>query len=222
MTPARICHDGEVIRLAIDAAIPLETQLGRAADAIRSGQVVAYPTDTLYGLAVDPLSVVALERLFRLKGRDSDRAVALIAADGDQVAHVAEISPLAARLAARFWPGPLTLLLPARPSLAPAVVRDGLVGVRVPDHAVARTLARLAGCPVTATSANPSGDPGTPDPDRVARLLPKVDVLVDAGTSPGGNPSTIVNVSGATVELVRAGAIAWERVLESIGSAAHQ
>jgi L-threonylcarbamoyladenylate synthase len=208
-----------VVRLTIDDSAPLDVQLEAAAAAIARGEVVAFPTDTLYGLAVDPRNEEALDRLFALKGREAHRTVALIAADRRQVEEHFVLSPVAGRLADRFWPGPLTLVLDPRSHLAPAVTGpDGRVGVRVPAHEVARRLARCCGHPVTATSANPSGSPPTTDPAEVARQLPAVAVLLDAGPAPGGAASTVVDAADAAPRLLRAGAVPWERVLESLGS----
>ena len=191
-----------------------------AVDALRRGQVVAYPTDTLYGLAVNPANGDAVSRLFALKGRPLDKAIPLIAADLDQVRDWTTMTPLAERLAASFWPGPLTLVVATRRVVDPRVLGDGgTVAIRVPDQGVARTLAAAAGCPITSTSANASGQPPTPNPDGVARTLPAVDVLVDDGVTTGGVASTIVDATGTQPILVRAGAIAWERVLESLGPA---
>jgi L-threonylcarbamoyladenylate synthase len=191
-----------------------------AVEAMRRGLVVAYPTDTLYGLAVDPANAGAVTKLFALKGRDLARAIPLIAADLSQVRAWTTVTPLAERLAEAFWPGPLTLVLRAAVNIDTRVLaEDGTVAIRVPDHAVARALAAAAGCPVTSTSANPSGQPPTADADEVARALPAVDVLIDGGLTPGGAPSTIVDATGSLPVLIRAGAIAWERVLESLGPA---
>lgn len=191
-----------------------------AVTALRSGQVVAYPTDTLYGLAVDPANVSAVTRLFTLKGRALDKAIPLIAGSVDQVRAWTRLTALGERLAEAFWPGPLTLVLAATQPIDQRVLGDGgTVAVRVPDLAVACALATNAGCPITSTSANTSGQPATADPDEVARTLPAVDMLLDDGMTRGGAPSTIVDATGTRPVLIRAGAIAWERVLESLGPA---
>lgn len=179
--------------------------------------MAAIPTDTLYGLAADPFSAAAIARLFAVKGRSAGRAVALIAADLDQV--IAQVGPLPAtarRLAAAYWPGPLTMLL-ARPASIPAELVGGgdRVGVRVPNHDVARDLCRACGHVLTATSANISGEPASNDPDVIARVFADSDVelLLDAGKSPGGAPSTIVDVlDDGVLHLVRPGAIEWEEI----------
>lgn len=194
----------------------LEKAIRLAAAVIAAGGVVAFPTDTFYGLAADPRSDAALDRLFGLKGRPQDRTVPLIAADTAQVAAVAHVSPLAGALGRAFWPGPLTLVLEARAGLAAAALQDGRVAVRVPDHPVARALALAVGHPITATSANRSGVPATPDPQRVKQSLPGLDLVLAVGPAPGGPASTIVDASGAAPRLVRAGAVAWARVLESL------
>lgn len=202
-------------RLPVDTGASGLAAIAEAVAAIRRGGVVAIPTDTLYGLAANPFDPRAVDRVFDIKGRRANLPLPLIAADLEQVAHwIGEPSADVARLAQRFWPGPLTLLLPAPASLAPAVAAGtGKVGVRVPDHAVARALCRACGEPLTATSANRSGEPATADPDEVARTLGGyVDVLLDSGPTRGGPPSTVVDVGGAQWTLVRAGAVGWDDI----------
>lgn len=203
-----------MIRLVVDAARPDPAALRDAAAVIARGGIVAIPTDTLYGLAADPFNPEAVARVFAVKHRPPERAIPLIAADRGQVEQAfGPLPPGAARVAAQFWPGPLTLLVPAVPTLAAAVSSDaGRVGVRVPAHAVARELCRACGTPLTATSANVSGEPATSDPDDVASGLTDLDLLIDAGRTAGGAPSTIVDVDGDRVTLVRAGAISWDKV----------
>jgi len=207
-------------RIAIDAQRPDAASLQEAAAVIKAGGIVAMPTDTLYGLAADPFSTAAVERVFAAKGRAAERALPLVAADIAQVEEqLGALPPDGRRLAAAYWPGPLTLLLP-RPSTMPEAVTGGLahVGVRVPAHAVARDLCRACGCLLTATSANPSGAPASADPDDVERSMGEgVALLLDAGLTPGGPPSTIVNVSGDVIRLVRPGAIPWEEVQACLG-----
>jgi L-threonylcarbamoyladenylate synthase len=206
-----------VTRISIDSAVALEPQLAEAVTAIRRGGVVAFPTDTLYGLAADPRQPDALRRLMDLKGRAAEKTVALIAGSLEQAREVAMLDENALRLAALYWPGPLTLVVPARPHVAePVRSPSGHVGVRVPAHAVARALALAAGTPLTATSANSSGSPATADPDEVARLLPNLEVLVDAGILAGGPPSTLVQLDHGVARVLREGAIATARVLESL------
>jgi L-threonylcarbamoyladenylate synthase len=190
--------------------------LADAASVIHGGGIVAIPTDTVYGLAADPFSEAAIARLFAVKGRADGHAVALVAADTAQVERqLGALTDTARRLASSYWPGPLTLLVD-RPSSLPAALtgESPRVGVRVPNHDVTRELCRACGHMLTATSANMSGEPASDDPDVVARVFAAsdVDLLLDAGRTPGGPPSTIVEVRHDGVRLVRPGAIAWEEV----------
>lgn len=206
-----------MIHLRVGPAIAGPDDLLPAVSALGNGGIVAFPTETFYGLAVDPRSPLGVSRVFELKRRGADQPLPLIAADIDQVnEHVGTMTPLAARLASRAWPGPLTLIIPASPQLCDDVhLSTGRIAVRVPSHPVARALARRAGHAITSTSANLSGEPPAAAPDQVVRSFGSgIDVLIDAGPTPAGLPSTIVDVSGDTPVLVRAGIIPWERVLE--------
>jgi L-threonylcarbamoyladenylate synthase len=204
------------ITLKVDAGDPDPAVIRQAAEMIREGLVVAYPTDTLYGLAVDPRNAAAVRRLFDLKGRPESSALTLIAADLSQVRAAATMSSLAERLAARWWPGPLTIVVDAQTIVAAALAGGRTVGIRVPDDRVATALARDAGFCITATSANRSGATAASTPGAVAAALPDVDAVLDAGPARGGPPSTIVDASQHVLTLVRAGAVPWERVLRSL------
>jgi len=204
-------------RLVVDPHAPDPAAIGLAADVVRDGRVVAYPTDTLYGLGADPRSADAVARVFALKSRAPDRALPLIAADVEQVAAtLGRLGGAERRLAEACWPGPLTLVMRGPDTLAPEVAgAGGTVAVRVPAHGVARALARAVGHPVTATSANRSGLEAHATPDAVAAELGDViALLLDAGPTPGGPPSTIVAVDARGARLLRAGAIPFARVLE--------
>jgi len=205
-----------MLRIIVSAAAPDPASIGRAAAVLRAGGIAAVPTDTLYGLAADPFNPAAVSRLFTIKDREAGKAIPLVAAGIEQVlARFGLLPPLAERLAGQFWPGPLTLVLRAPPSIANEVTGGGgTVGVRVPAHDVTRALCQAAGAPLTATSANISGRPATADPAVVASELgARIDLLVDAGITPGGPPSTIVDVTGNELRLIREGAIAWHAVL---------
>ena len=188
-----------------------------AVSALHSGGIVAFPTETFYGLAVDPRSAMAVRRIFALKQRAPDQPLPLIAGGIEQIVdHVGTMTPLALRLASHAWPGPLTMILPASPLLCDDVhLSTGRVAVRVSGDPVARALAQIAGHAITSTSANFSGEPPAATPERVvASFAEGIDVLIDAGAPPAGLPSTIVDATGDTPVLVRAGAVPWERVLE--------
>ena len=206
-----------MIRLRVDPKHVTAAVLMPAISALRSGGVVAFPTETFYGLAVDPRLTFAVTKLFELKGRLADQPIPLIAASMQQVIErVGTITPLAKRLAARGWPGPLTLIIPASAELSADIhLSTGRVAVRVPDDSIARALASQAGHAITSTSANRSGKaPASTADSVVAAFGEEIDVLIDAGPTPGGLPSTIVDATGSNPVLVRAGAIPWDRVLE--------
>lgn len=195
---------------------PDSDALRLAADVLRAGGVVAYPTDTLYGLAVDPRNDRAVGELYRIKGRLVDKAIPLIASSRDQVEERAgALGASAAALAASLWPGPLSIVVPAWPGLSPALLAGHAgVAVRVPALALPQLLAEALGHPITSTSANRSGLPPTSDPDAVAAVLAGTSaLLLDGGLAPGGPPSTIVDATGDQVVLIREGAIRWERVI---------
>jgi L-threonylcarbamoyladenylate synthase len=188
-----------------------------AADVLRHGGVVAYPTDTLYGLAVDPSSDAAVRRLFEIKGRDERSAIALIAADAAQAEEAGTFREKERTLAKVFWPGPLTIVVPMADRLSPLLSAARTVGVRVPDHAIARGLAAAFGGCLTATSANISGRPAANTADEVVVSMGHlIDVIVDGGPVPGGPPSTIVEIVAGVVTLHRAGATPWDRVLRCL------
>jgi L-threonylcarbamoyladenylate synthase len=185
-------------------------QVADAAAAIRRGEIVAYPTETYYGLAVDALDAAALERLFALKGRGENKASALLVADLAMFVELCtEVPPRAVALAKAHWPGPLTLALPARAGLPPAIVNDGCVAARVSSHRIAQALVAAVGRPITATSANPSGAPPVTRARDLLSLFPDRDFhLLDGGETPGGAPSTLVRVRGDEVTVLRPGPIA--------------
>lgn len=203
-------------RWTIETSNPDRLALAEAAGVIRDGGLVVFPTDTLYGVAADPRNPQAVAAVYRVKGRDAAEPLPLVAADFEQVEQVTGgLTPLARRLASAFWPGPLTLVVAASPLLVAEVHGGtGTVAVRVPDHRVARDLAAAAGFPITSTSANRSGEAPSRSADAaVAGLADEVDGVLDAGLTPGGPPSTIVDARGDRPRLLRPGAIAYDRVL---------
>ena len=206
-------------RLAVDPQRPDSAALGPAVDALAAGEVVAFPTDTLYGLAVDPRRSDAARRLFAVKRRPAGMAVPLIAADVDQIELVVRrLTPLARRMADRWWPGPLSIVLDARPGLDRRLVdAAGTVALRVPAHPLARRLAECFNHPITATSANRSGEPPATDAAAVVEALgSEVSLTIDGGPTAGGPPSTIVDARGGAPALVREGVVPWDRVLQSL------
>ncbi len=185
----------------------------RAADAIRQGEVVAYPTETVYGLGVDPFSEDALARLAAVKGRESPKAVLLVIGDAAQLdGLVTSVSPLARAYMDAFWPGPLSLLFPRSPALPEALTGGSdKVCVRCPSSTVARGLCLAVGGPVTSTSANRTG--GEPASHLAQVNLDNVAVGVDGGALPARQPSTVYDPDENVIH--RPGAIGAEQ-LEAI------
>jgi L-threonylcarbamoyladenylate synthase len=178
-----------------------------AVAALRRGEVVAYPTETFYGLGVDALDELALARLRALKGRDGKAISVLV--DGPEMLEsvCAEVPPLAVELMRRHWPGALTIALPARPNLPGALIEDGCIAVRQSSHPTAQALVAQLGRPLTTTSANRAGQaPATTD-EAVEEIFAGRCRVVHGGATPGGAPSTLVRVRGQRLDILRRGAI---------------
>lgn len=195
----------------------------KAAAALRAGQVVAIPTDTVYGLAAAIDQPRAIDRLYSLKGRPISKAVPILLSDADQLDRVtSRLSPLAAALAARYWPGALTLVIPTisdLPESLTSTASDGTrtIAVRVPDHDLARQFIAAAGGAIAVTSANRSGDDPALDAGQVMRMGPLApDLVVDGGPVRGKTPSTIVLVLPALVSILREGAISVAEVEHTV------
>lgn len=169
--------------------------LARACALLRDGLVVAFPTDTVYGLAA--ATEAGVERIYELKGRDRRKPLVLMGADREAFAGRVSASEQAADLMRRFWPGPLTLVLPGE---------RASIGVRVPDHPVALALLRAAG-PLWTTSANPSGEPEAMIAAEVERALPGVAAVIDGGRAAGGMPSTVADLTGPDPVVLRSGPV---------------
>ncbi|MBR2978841.1 MAG: threonylcarbamoyl-AMP synthase [Myxococcaceae bacterium] len=202
----------------MDSTENLRARIELAARALLTGGVVVYPTETFYGLGASLGVAAGVERLVAIKGREAMKPLPVIAADEASARALwREFPLLAGRLAARFWPGPLTIVLPAREGVPRCVAPLGEVGVRVSPHPVALSLTRLVG-PLVATSANLAGGGektcvAAIDPAVVAR----VDAVIDAGSTPGGLPSTVLRVRGDRVQILREGAISPEAIAAVVG-----
>lgn len=195
--------------IPIDPARPDGAVLAQAATALKDGALVAYPTETLYGLAADFKNPKAMERLARLKGRSSGKPMALILSGAGEIQELAELTPDAIELITKHWPGPLTLVLQAKPGLNSALVSgDGGVGARLSPHPVAAGLARALGRAITATSANPAGEtPPTKPSELDPAIVAGVDIILDAGPCAGGPASTVADVRGSEPKVIRPGAV---------------
>ncbi len=198
-----------------------QQEIAGAVAVLRDGGLVAFPTETYYGLAVDPFNEQALERLFTVKKRLRLKPVLVLLAEREQLGLLAaEIPDIAGPLMDHFWPGPLTLVFPARPEL-PALLTGGTasVGVRQSPHPLAIELVRAFGAPLTATSANRSGEEAAVTGEEVRRLFgAEVDLVLDGGATPGRAGSTLVAVTRQGIHRIREGCIAF-REIEQLVSA---
>ncbi len=191
-----------------------------ASAAMMNGGIAAFPTETFYGLGARYDDVKALGKLYELKGRPKHRAIPLIIGDAKMLALVTtSVSGTSQRLMKKFWPGPLTFLLDAREDLPELITAGtGKVAVRVPGPSFALDLARTLRFPITATSANISGMPAADTGDQVSGYFgDSIDIIIDDGKTPGGRPSTIVEVKDSGITILRAGQIPEEEIMEAIG-----
>lgn len=188
-----------------------------ALEVLLSGGLVAFPTDTVYGVGSLAFHQQAIESIYVAKDRPIEKAIPVLIGDSPDLVRVAEEIPLLAmKLIARFWPGPLTVLVPKKPILPEAISATSTVGVRVPDHEVTRSLLRLAG-PMAVTSANISGQASPTTAQQVlTQLGGRIAMIIDGGETPGGIPSTLVDCTGAEIQILREGPISKEALLNAI------
>jgi L-threonylcarbamoyladenylate synthase len=188
-----------------------------AAHLLESGGLVAFPTDTVYGLAASLTRPQAIEALFEAKGRDTAKAIAVLVGRRQDLEQVAgPIGPVAARLAERFWPGALTLVVPVRPGLPPNLSPRPTIGVRMPDHPAALALLIRTG-PLAVTSANRSGGPDCSTVEEVlAQLGGRIDLILDGGRTPGGTPSTVVDCTGEQPLILRSGPVTEAMIRQAL------
>ncbi len=206
--------------LPTDAEQPDADAIARAAAVLRAGGLVAFPTETVYGLGANALDAAAVSRIFMAKGRPSNNPLIVHVADAADAARVAASWPAtAALLADRFWPGPLTLVLPKRPELPDAVTAGSpTVAVRVPAHAVALALIRAAGTPIAAPSANRSGYISPTRAEHVLHgLAGRIEMVLDAGPVPGGIESTVLDLTSDPPRLLRPGLVSPAEIEAIVG-----
>ncbi len=201
----------------------LQKQVAMGISILRQGGVVAFPTDTVYGLGVGVNIPQAVERVYQVKGRPVNMALPLLLADISQINEVAEpVPPIAWILAKKFLPGALTMVLP-RSGLVPDTITAGgeTVAIRIPAHPVPIALVRGLGMPIVGTSANLSGKPSALTANDVySQLGDKVDLVINGGRCPGGKESTIIDVTGEVPVVLREGAISEEELRQVCGSIA--
>jgi L-threonylcarbamoyladenylate synthase len=187
--------------------------ISHSIDVLQHGGLVAFPTDTVYGLAALPYQEEYVEGLFSAKGRSNARAIAILLGDYTDLKRVVEkFDERSLRLAHRFWPGPLTLVVSKLSALPDVLSQDGTIGVRMPDHPIALALLRKIG-PLAVTSANISGEDNANTAEEVHRQLNgRVHLILDGGKTSGGVPSTVVNCISTSLTLLRQGPIALEAI----------
>jgi L-threonylcarbamoyladenylate synthase len=193
-----------------------DNELAKAAEVVRMGGIVAFPTETFYGLAVDPLNEEALERLFQLKERSYDSPFLVLIDRIDKLPQLVKGTPeLYRKIIEDFWPGPITLIFDGQEEL-PVLLTDanGTIGVRLSSHPVARRLAAAVGGIITGTSANPSGQPAAISSSQVKEMFPVgVDFVINGGVVPGGPGSTIIGIDGSGLKLIRDGSIPFCEII---------
>jgi L-threonylcarbamoyladenylate synthase len=187
--------------------------IAHALETLKRGGLAAFPTDTVYGVGALAFDAAAVESIYSAKDRPVEKAIPILIGGPEDLDKVtAAIPPIAAKLAARFWPGALTLVVPKHPDLPAVVSATPTVGVRVPDHPVARALLRAAG-PMAVTSANLSGEASPITAEEVSRQLNgRISLILDGGETPGGVPSTVVNCLGTEPVILREGPVTMKDI----------
>lgn len=186
-----------------------------ALGALKRGEVIVFPTETFYGLGADALNKNAVERVASLKGRNPDSPIAVIVADKEMLGRIViDVPAVAEKLIRHFWPGPLTLVLPAGRDLPPPLLnREGKIGVRVSSHPLAARLARELGAPLTATSANPSGkEAARTIQEARGYFAGEIEVFVDGGVLTGKTGSTVAEVIEGNLRIIREGEISGQEL----------
>lgn len=212
-------------RLSVNSSSPRLDALRRAELEIRRGQIVAVRTDTLYGLLADAANEAALRRVFRAKGRPDSKPILLLVDSDAQLARlVRRFPPEFSALASAFWPGPLTMVLPAKSNVSTLVTAGtGTVAVRLPNSRLVRSLARLTGRTLTGTSANLSGRAGARSADEVvSQLRYRVPLVLDSGRVSKSDPSTIVDLTGDGPRILRPGWVSQAAIESVLGASTVQ
>jgi L-threonylcarbamoyladenylate synthase len=208
------------VHLKCDPVSPDEKALAEAVTILRGGGVVAFPTETFYGLGADARQEAAVEKIFRLKGRNAQNPLSVIV-DKDQAAVLLaeEVPPAARVLMKAFWPGPLTVLLHASSMVLPRLTAGtGKIGIRVSSHPVARMLAAGLGGPLTATSANLSGERESSTAEEVMHAFGEnLDAVIDGGTTTGGLGSTVLDATVSPPLVRREGVVSRREIVDALG-----
>lgn len=198
--------------------------LGGAAAILENGGLVAVPTETVYGLAGNGLDAAAVEKIYEVKGRPAVKPLSLMVHDASQMErYCLDVPPQAKTLAARFWPGPLTIVLKARKEIPPVVLAGGdTVGLRCPDHEKTLELLRLTGLPFAAPSANPSGEESPKDANKVLEYFDgKIEGVVDGGVCGLGRESTLLSLAETPYRILRRGALGEDEIADALVDGMH-
>ncbi len=201
---------------------PEPERIDEAVSILRGGGVIAFPTETFYGLGADARNETAIEKIFGIKGRDFRNPILVVIGDMQHLdTFAAEIPAAARKLMGRFWPGPLTLVFMASPSVSPKLTAgSGKIGIRLTSDPVAGELSKRLGGPLTATSANLSGAPECSSAAQVlSQLEGRIDGIVDGGQTPGGKGSTIVDATVSPVKVLREGVISAALIQDTLATA---
>ena len=207
--------------LPVDPTHPDLNRLRTASEVIRQGGIIAYPTETVYGLGVDPFNPDALKKVFDLKGRTAEKSlILLVRGEADLSLLTDEISEKAQNLMNAFWPGPLTLVLRASKKIpVPLLGAGNTIAVRVSSHPVAKILTDLVSGPITSTSANRSGQPSAKSAEEASSIFEnRLDLIVDGGPSTSDIPSTVLDLSTSAPALIRPGKIGLAELESIVGS----
>jgi L-threonylcarbamoyladenylate synthase len=184
--------------------------IAAAVATLKQGDVIAFPTETLYGLGADALNSAAVKKVFQLKGREFANPIPVLVAHREMLPSlVTSVPALAEKLISSFWPGPLTIILPARRDIPPPLVSlSGGIGVRISSQPLATELVKALGCPLTATSANPSGQPPARTVEEARKYFAgQIDIFIDGGKLVSKTGSTVAEINGDTIKIIRAGEI---------------
>ncbi len=203
----------------ISSGSPSEEELRTAAGIIRAGGIVAFPTETYYGLAVDPKNDRALSKLYHLKGREKAKPILVLVPERTYIQSLVESTPSCfVHLMDTFWPGALTLVFPARQRLSYFITAgSNTVGIRLSSNSYATRLCKLSGMPITATSANLSGKQAAVTVNEVLEnFTEEIDYIVDGGQTPGGKASTVVGFDGNGPVLLRPGVVDFDLILHNV------
>ena len=203
--------------LPVDLVKPDPNVLAEAAKIINAGGLVAFPTETVYGIGADGTNQSAIRKIYQVKGREKRKPILVIVGKEKDIIPLTQFVPAGVEnIIGAFWPGPLTLIFPAAKNVAPDLLGQGsTIGIRYTSSVLGRELCRVAGCPITAPSANLSGCHEPLSAEDVAKQIgDKVDLILDGGASFSKEPSTVVDVSGDRPILVRAGGISFSDIME--------